>query len=170
VKAPPEPPYDTSDLGDAGKIDLGGREGESPRGPRPRALLPLLGVLALLLIKVGALGLLFPGDGNGDGDGETGAEGYWHLYFPSGRDTAMTLGAPVVADRHRIGEIVAVTAYRGDVAIGFHIDTSYNSLVQSEPGFAVGPIGDRHLCFGTRRECGKGSADPPVTQLDPPGE
>ena len=165
-KRPPEPPYDTSDQSGREEFDQSGLEGDDTRSGAVRALLPAIGVLVLLAVKLGALGLLFPGDGNG----ETGEQGYWHLFFPSGRSTSMEIGAPVVADGHRIGEVVAVQAYQGDVSVGFHIVTSYNSVVQTEPGFAVGPIGNRHLCFGTKTECGKGSPDPPTTQLDPPAE
>jgi hypothetical protein len=170
-RQPPEPPYDTSEPIGLEGFGQGGSEADEPKKERARPILAVIGVVVVIVVKLGLLGFVLPGlFHNGSSSDETGEHGYWHLFFPSGRTTLMTLGAPVIADGQRIGEIVAVNAYEGNVAIGFHITPSYNSIVQSEPGFAVGPIGNRHLCFGTKTECGRGSPAPPTTQLDPPAE
>lgn len=108
---PPEPPY--------GESDQRSRE-DDPRNSGLRAILPVVGVIALVAIKLGVLGLAFPGHGGGS---ETGDEGYWHLYFPGGSSTSMTIGSAVVADGHRIGSIVALVSQDSSVSIGFHIDT-----------------------------------------------
>jgi hypothetical protein len=134
-------------------------------------VLSILGIVALLAFKIGILGTIFPRDGDSDGGStaKTGP-GYWYLNFPTGQSTSFSIGAPVIADRHRIGSVVYVVRESSWVSLGFHIDTAYDSLVHSEPGFAVGPRDHRHLCFGTRAVCGEGSPAPPTLQLDPPPE
>jgi hypothetical protein len=138
----------------------GRKGGEKRKSWILRIGVPILALFAILAI-IGALI-------NRQAQPQTGAEGYWHLYFSKAKSTTFAIGAPVVADGHQIGSIVALVGSGSSVSVGFHIDTAYNSLVQSEPAFATGPRAHQYLCFGTRRECGRGSPSKPILQLDPP--
>ena len=118
--------------------------------------------ILILFFALGLIGVLL------HRGAKTGAEGYWHLYFSKRQTTTISIGSPVLADGRQIGSVITLVDAGDSVSIGFHIDTAYNSLVQTEPAFAIGERRHQYLCFGTRRACGTGSPSRPIPQLNPP--
>lgn len=78
----------------------------------------------------------------------TGAEGYFHVEYAPSQAADLSAGAPVVLDRHLVGNVVATEFDGAAVKVEFHTDPGLRNIVETTPAYVDHFRGRAYLRIG----------------------